>query len=125
MDRSLKNKIEDFLDRTIGRRGRKALEQVAHFLLIGAPWGCIGAGVVWWIDSSNDTQSPIGVYITAGLLTAIIRATWREVAQNIGDEPDESTRLTIGRLPINRDMIIDWVITASGGIVPGVGFYFI
>ena len=122
---SWKDKIEDFLDRTIGKRGRKLLEQVAHFLLIGAPWGCIGAGALWLIDRSAGIDAPIGGYVAAGLLTSIFWATWREVAQNIGDPSDDTTLFRVGRLPVNRDLIVDWIVTASGGLVPGIGFYFL
>ncbi len=88
---SLKNKIEDLLDRTVGRRGRKFLEQIAHFLLIGVPWGCIGAGTVWLIDASTRTDADVSIYIAAGLFMSILRATWREVA------PPDPAEVRIGR----------------------------
>ncbi len=123
---SVLGNIEDPLDRLVGRKGRKILEQIGHFFL-GALAGCIPAGIVLYVNSIDtvDTNYVIGVYIISGVLGGIAFATWREWKQNRGDQADESTLFHIGRLPINRDLVVDWFITASGGAVPGVGFYFV
>ena len=118
--------IEAWLDRLVGRKGRKILEQIGHFFL-GALAGCVTAGITLSVNviDTRDIKYVIGVYIISGLLGSIAMATWRKLKQNRGDEADESTLFHIGRLPINRDLIVDWFITASGGAVPGVGFYFV
>ncbi len=122
----MNDKVEDWLDRLFGRKGRKILEQFGHFLL-GALAGSIPAGIVLGVNmiDSSDVKYMLGVYIASGLLGGIAMATWREIKQNLGDEPDDSTLFTIWGLPVNRDLIIDWLITAAGGLLPGIGFYLI
>lgn len=117
---SAKDKIEDWLDQTIGRSGRKAFEQVAHFLLIGFPWGCVGAGSLYAIEALAITHRsiegfPFWAFLATGLFGSTFRATWREYKQNVGDPSDETTLIRVGNLPINRDLILDWSITSAGG----------
>lgn len=123
---SLKNTIEDWLDDTIGRQGRKALEQVAHFG-IGFAWGCIPAGVLYGLEylavQAAWDSFPFWTFLACGLFGSIFRATWREYAQNIGDPSDETTIIRIGNLPINRDLIVDWNVTSSGGIGSALLFW--
>ena len=127
---SIKDWFEDALDNTIGKPARKALEQVGHFAIWpGGVGGIPGAAIALGIDAIPGLEVPIGAYIVAGIVTAMALATWREYNQNIGDEPDESTfhQLKVGDkiLPINQDMVVDWVISSAGGLLAGVGFFFI
>lgn len=125
---SLGNKIEDWLDQTIGRSGRKALEQVAHFLLIGFPWGCVPAGTLYGIEALAIEHRgiegfPFWGFLLTGLFGSLFRATWREYKQNVGDPSDETTLIRVGNLPINRDLILDWSVTSSGGIGSAILFW--
>lgn len=109
----MKDAIEDFLDRTIGRSGRKALEQVAHALMVGVP----AFLAVNWI--SLDLVASIGC---AALMAICLGAT-REAFQNWGDEPDEDTWFSFVQLPVNGDMMLDMLAYALGGVAAGaLGF---
>ncbi len=127
---SIKDTVEDFLDNTIGKQGRKALEQVGHFAIWpGGVGGVPGAAMVLGIDAIPGLTIPIGGYIAGGIVTAAVLATWREYKQNIGDPCDNSTihwiKIKGQILPINADMVVDWIISSAGGILAGVGFFFI
>ncbi len=128
---SIKDWFEDLIDNSpIGKKGRKILEQVGHFAIWpGGVGGVPGAALVMGLDFIPGLTIPIWAHIIGGILTAGALAAWREYKQNIGDEPDESTIELVeikGRiLPVNWDMIIDWIVSTAGGSIAGVGFFFI
>ena len=115
---ALKN-LESWLDRTIGKPARKALEQVAH-----AFFGALAALVVTSPIYLVAEFEPFGLTATfswpfalAGLMAAIVGGAAREIDQNIGDEPDGETLFLIGALPVNMNMLLDMLFYAVGGAV--------
>ncbi len=127
---SIKDWFEDGLDSLIGKQGRKIVEQVGHFAIWpGGVGGVPGAALVMGLDFIPGLTMPIWVHVIGGVLTAGALAAWREYNQNIGDPIDESTIEVIHfgdrKLPINKDMIIDWIVSTAGGSIAGVGFFFI
>ena len=109
----MKDAIEGFLDRIIGKPGRKTLEQVAHALMVGIP----AFLAVNWIPLD------LGASIGCAALMAICLGATREVFQNWGDEPDEDTWFSLGQLPVNGDMLLDMLAYALGGVAAGaLGF---
>lgn len=96
--------MERWLDTLIGRRGRKILEQVGHAAMAGVPAFLVAN----WLPISDQLQ--VVVAVVFGLSLGITR----EYFQNVGDPPDEDTLFSIGRLPINLDMIVDLSAYAVG-----------
>jgi len=129
----LKDWFEDLLDNNLpgGKKTRKVLEQiVGHFMLVGGLSGAVGALLVFGVEKIDDNTNdlitiPGSVYLVASLITSFAGGTIREYLQNIGDEPNEKTLFTIpigDGLPVNADLMIDWVVTGFGGLIPGVIF---
>lgn len=109
----MKDAIEGWLDATIGRPGRKFLEQVAHAIMAGIP----AFLVVNWLPSGLSWQIPTAIVF------ALFVGGIREYFQNIGDEPDEDTLFQVGDLPVNGDMLLDMGAYGCGGMLAGfLGF---
>ena len=106
----MKDAIEGFLDNTIGKSGRKALEQVAHALMAGIP----AFLAVNWLPDGLAWQLPTA--ISLALLTGGVR----EYFQNVGDDPDDETLFSLGNLPVNGDMLLDMGAYGVGGVVAGL-----
>ena len=106
----MKDTIEGWLDDKIGKSGRKALEQVAHALLAGIP----AFLTVNWLPL------PIGASVGLAVALALLLGGVREYLQNVGDEPDDETLFTLGKLPVNGDMLLDMAAYGIGGVVAGL-----
>lgn len=107
---SLKDKIEDRIDATIGKPARKALEQVAHALMVGIP----AFLAVNWLPDGLAWQLPIAVSL------ALLAGGVREYFQNVGDDPDDETLFSLGNVPVNGDMLLDMGSYGVGGVVAGL-----
>lgn len=106
--------IEKFLDRVFGKKVRKGLEQVAHALMSGGP-AAIVAFEVKMAGLSHGLSIFLGVVAgTVGL--PYLFGFMREVTQNWGDEPDETTLFRISKLPVNGDMMQDMSAYAIGSL---------
>jgi len=112
---SLKDKLEDWLDNTIGRPARKGIEQVGHVLMAGVPSFLI----MNWIPIGDQFQA-LGAFLLAIVGIPYLWGIAREVTQNWGDEPDEETMFSLGKLPINSDMLMDIAAYSVGGALAGV-----
>lgn len=107
---SIGAKVEYWLDTLFGRNVRKALEQVAHAIMAGVP----AFLVVNWLPI------PFGAQVGLAVACAVLLGGIREYLQNVGDEPDETTLFSIGKLPINENMLIDMAAYLVGGVLAGV-----
>ena len=125
----IKDWLENAIDETMGKPFRKGMEQFGHFAIWpGGIGGIPGAGVILLIDMIPGTNLPIWAYITAALITSTVNTLYREYKQNIGDTPDERTLvvLPVGPgLPVNWDMVLDICVSIPGGLIAGIGFFFI
>ncbi len=126
----IKDWFEEGIDNTLGKPFRKGLEQFGHFTIYpGGVGGVPGAAIVMGLDAIPGVTASIWWHILGGVITAAALAAWREYKQNIGDEPDDSTIYFVdigGRvLPVNWDMVVDWCVSAAGGMLAGIGFFFI
>jgi hypothetical protein len=110
---SLKDKFENWIDPKWGGKGktvRKILEQFAHAAVAGA----CGFLVVNWLPDGLAWQIPTAVVV------ALLLGGVREYFQNVGDEPDDETLFSLGKLPVNGDMLIDMGAYGIGGMVAGL-----
>lgn len=105
----MKDAIEGFLDSTIGKPARKALEQVAHALMVGIP----ALLAVNWLPDGLAWQLPIALSL------ALLGGGVREYFQNVGDDPDDSTLFSLGNVPVNGDMLLDMGAYGVGGLAGG------
>ena len=113
----MKDAIEDFLDRTIGKPARKALEQVAHAVM-GALAGSVLCAI--WLGVERVFGfTAAGVYLPAAIAGALIAGTLREYWQNVGDAPDHETLFVVADVPINSDLLVDLLAFLIGGGVAG------
>ena len=122
--KQLKRDAEEWMDRKWGKPTRKKVEQGLHALM-GSIAGIPLPGIIFGIELATGFEAHFAGYVVAGLIGSVAWATYREYKQNIGDPSDETTIRRIGNLPINKDMIIDWLFTGGAGILPGVIFYLI
>lgn len=107
---SFKDKAEDFIDGLIGKPARKVLEQVGHALMAGVP----AFLAVHWLPIDGPWKLGLAVLVAVVGLPYAWGAA-REYTQNVGDPPDEKTLFSIGRVPINPNMLLDMLAYAIGG----------
>lgn len=115
---SFKDTAEDFLDRTIGKPARKALEQVGHGLMAAAV-GSVLAAAWWGIQSATGISIPV-VYLVLVVVGGLAAGLVREYFQNRGDGRDHTTLFMIGDVPINSNMLIDILAYFIGSAVGGL-----
>lgn len=103
-----------------------AVEQVAHAVMAGIP--------AFLVVMGTDLFYPLAFWDSLGIAIGVAFVgqpyfwSWglaREIRQNWGDEPDETTLFRIGPLPVNLDMLIDMLAYLMGGAIAGVASLFV
>ena len=110
--------IEEWLDRVVGKKVRKALEQLGHALMSGLPALTVPyLGLLIGLPAASAAA--------LGATVGMILGLTREYIQNIGDAPDETTLFVIEDLPVNKDMLIDITAYFIGAVTGGLVFTWI
>ena len=105
----------------------KAVEQVAHAAIAGIS----GLAVLIAIDLFQplDLWPSLAVTLTIAFVGQPFTFwSWglaREIRQNWGDEPDDTTLFRLGPLPVNLDMGVDMLAYLAGGVIAGVASLFV
>ena len=96
------------------------VEDVLHALMAGIP----AFVVVMVIDlfAPLDTAPAFAIALGVAFVGQPFAWSWglaREIRQNWGDEPDDTTLFEIGPLPVNLDMLRDLLAYCAGGVIAG------
>lgn len=101
------------LDRVVGKKVRKGLEQLGHSLIGGLP----ALGVTYLTALIG---LPVASAAALGACLGLLIGVAREVVQNLGDAPDEETLFVLfDSLPVNKDMLLDVTFYFIGAVVGG------